>query len=171
MLDFAAQIIPPRMWKRIEAVVSPISRLAVERNPGLVDLDIRRRTIDRMSEHGYRQLLSVSLQGPEDPAVGAILPALCAAANSELAGISDRRRRGVLGGGGGSAAARAPARRRARGRPNRRAGNAGFPGLPGRRRRAARRPAGAGGARVRLQPRPGLPAPPGPGAGPRLPGR
>jgi len=97
MLDFAAHIIPPRMWKRIEAVVSPISRLAVERNPGLVDLDIRRRTIDRMSEHGYRQLLSVSLQGTEDPAVGAILPDLCRAANDELAEIIDRDREVLVG--------------------------------------------------------------------------
>ncbi len=90
MIDFAAHIIPPRMWSRIEGLVGPISQLGVERNPGLVDLDIRRRTIDRFAEHGYRQLVSLSLQGTEDPAVLGILADLCRAANDELREIVDR---------------------------------------------------------------------------------
>jgi aminocarboxymuconate-semialdehyde decarboxylase len=90
MIDFAAHIIPPRMWARIDPLVGPMTRHPVEANPGLVDLDIRRRTIDYFAGHGYRQLLSVSLQGTEDPAVAGILPDLCRAANEELREIVDR---------------------------------------------------------------------------------
>jgi len=90
MIDFAAHIIPPRMWARIDPLVGPMNRHAVEANPGLVDLDIRRRTIDYFAGRGYRQLLSISLQGTEDPAVAGILPDLCRAANEELREIIDR---------------------------------------------------------------------------------
>lgn len=90
MIDFAAHIIPPRMWARINPLVGPMTRHAVEANPGLVDLDIRRRTIEYFAGRGYRQLLSISLQGTEDPAVAGILPDLCRAANEELREIVDR---------------------------------------------------------------------------------
>src|SRR5215831_14085139 len=89
MIDFAAHIIPPRMWARIDPLVGPMTRHPVEANPGLVDLDIRRRTIDYFAVHGYRQLLSISLQGTEDPAVAGILADLCRAANDELREIVD----------------------------------------------------------------------------------
>src|SRR5262249_728612 len=50
LIDFAAHIIPPSIWTRIEGRVGPMLRHAVERNPDLADLDIRRRTIDRFAE-------------------------------------------------------------------------------------------------------------------------
>lgn len=97
LIDFAAHIIPSGMWKRIEGLVGPASRLAVELNPGLVDLDIRRRSIDHFAEHGYRQLLSVSMQGTEDPAVRGILADICHAANVELREIVDRHPNSLVG--------------------------------------------------------------------------
>ena len=61
MIDIAAHIIPPRLWRRIADSIGPMGREAAFRNPGLVDLEERRRTIDLFDVHRSRQVLTVSL--------------------------------------------------------------------------------------------------------------
>lgn len=84
MIDIAAHIIPPRLWRRIADSIGPSGREAASRNPGLVDLEERRRTIDHFTAHGYRQILTLSLQATEDTALLDQMVELCRGANEEL---------------------------------------------------------------------------------------
>lgn len=84
MIDIAAHIIPPRLWQKIADSIGSLGREAASRNPGLVDLEERRRTIDLFDVHRYRQVLTLSLQATEDAALLDQMVELCRSANEEL---------------------------------------------------------------------------------------
>src|SRR5262249_7819601 len=84
MIDIAAHIIPPRLWRRIADSIGPMGREAASRNPGLVDLEGRRRTIALCDFPGYGQVLPLSLQATEDAALLDQMVELCGGGNEEL---------------------------------------------------------------------------------------
>lgn len=84
IIDIAAHCLPPRHFARVYPLARPEWRATMDRMPGLADLDTQRQTVARYAERDYRQVLSVSIHGTEDPGYLPQLPEMSRAVNDEL---------------------------------------------------------------------------------------